>query len=130
MNEDISRKIKLYPQEGQLPCAVAHYIAAELNTDPQQVGETANDLGVRMTQCQLGLFGYAKKGTPAYKILRPKEDVPEPLAQALGQSAADGRIACARLWEIAAQFDLSRHQVGSAANSLGLKVKPCQLGCF
>jgi len=129
MNE-LEAKIKLYPQQSQLPCAVAHYIAVELGRPPQMVGETATRLGVRITQCQLGLFGYARKGRPAYRILRPADPLPETLAQALRAAAVDGRVTCAQLWQLAEQFDMSRHEVGNAADTLGLKVKPCQLGCF
>ncbi len=129
MNE-LETKIKLYPQQDQLPCAVAHYIAVELGQPPQMVGETATRLGVRITQCQLGLFGYARKGRPAYRILRPADPLPETLAQALRAVAVDGRVTCAQLWQLAEQFDMSRHEVGNAADTLGLKVKPCQLGCF
>lgn len=130
MRDEIEAKIRLYPQRDQLPCAVAHYIAAELGTTPQEVGETATRLGVRITQCQLGLFGYARKGRPAYRILRPADPLPDSLIQALRAAAADGRLSCAQLWQIAEQFDLSRHEAGNAADTLGLKVKPCQLGCF
>ena len=131
MSQDILQKIRLYPQNDKLPCAVAHYIAAGLGVSPRRVGEVASRPGgARITQCQLGLFGYAKKGTPAYKIIQPMEALPPALAQAIQTAATDGRIACARLWKIAAQFDLSRREIGNAADALGLKVKPCQLGCF
>jgi hypothetical protein len=67
---------------------------------------------------------------PTYKILKPMASMPEPLEQAITTAARDGRISCAKLWKIAEQFGISRHQVGNAADTLGLKVKPCQLGCF
>jgi hypothetical protein len=131
MNEQIVDKIQLWPQESKLPCAVAHYIAAELSISPRSVGQVADqENGARITQCQLGLFGYAQKGTPTYKILKPMAPLPEALAQAIDAAAHDGRISCAKLWRIADQFDISRHEIGNAADTLGLKVKPCQLGCF
>lgn len=131
MNDQILAKIRLWPQESLLPCAVAHYIAAELGISPRQVGEVANqENGARITQCQLGLFGYAKKGTPMYRILRPMDPVHEALRQEIESAVHDGRISCAHLWQIAEQFGISRHEIGNAADSLGLKVKPCQLGCF
>ncbi len=129
-NQDVIERIRLYPQAGQLPCAVAHYIAAELNVAPLEVGQAANVLQTRITQCQLGLFGYAQKGTPAYKILRPVEQVAEDMLAAVQDTAADGRISCAALWQIGEQFGLSRHEMGNVAHALNLKVKPCQLGCF
>jgi hypothetical protein len=131
MNEQILNKIKLWPQVSKLPCAVAHYIAADLDVSPRQVGKVADqEEGARITQCQLGLFGYAKKGTPAYKILKPMDPLPKALAQAIQAAAQEGRVSCVKLWQVAEQFDLSRHEIGNAADTLGFKVKPCQLGCF
>jgi hypothetical protein len=129
MSKAVADRIKVYP-EGDLPCPVAHYIAAELGVDPLEVGQTANEIDVRITMCQLGLFGYAVKGKPAYRILSPMEDMPQELAEAIRKALVDGRAPCAALWQIAQEFDLSRHEVGNASEALQIKVKPCQLGCF
>ena len=129
MSEQIAERIKVY-LEDDLPCAVAHYIAADLGVKPIEVGETANEVDARISMCQLGLFGYAVKGKPTYRIFTAWTDMPEELAAACTEAAADGRISCLALWEIGTQFGLSRHEMGNAAEGLGLKVKPCQLGCF
>jgi len=129
LSEQIAARIKVY-LEDDLPCAVAHYIAADLGVAPIEVGETANEIDARITMCQLGLFGYAVKGKPTYRIFKAWTDMPEELSAALQDAAADGRISCIALWEIGKQFGLSRHEMGNAAEGLGLKVKPCQLGCF
>ena len=83
-----------------------------------------------ISMCQLGLFGYAVKGKPTYRIFEAWTDMPEELAAAVQAAAVDGRISCSALWETGKQFGLSRHEMGNAAEGLGLKVKPCQLGCF
>ena len=129
MNETVAARIKIYPEK-EMPCAVAHYIAADVGVAPLAVGDTANEMDVRINMCQLGLFGYAKKGKPAYRIFKAMEDVPEDLAAAIHEAAVEGRVSCLALWEIGKQFDLSRHEMGNAVEGLGLKVKPCQLGCF
>lgn len=129
MKERIAGRIEVYPDEG-LPCAVAHYIAADLGVTPLQVGETADQMGVRITMCQLGLFGYAVKGRPSYRIRQPMEDVPEQLERAIREATVDGRVSCAALWRIGAEQGYSRPEMGNAVEALGLKVKPCQLGCF
>ena len=129
MNEDIAARIRIYPED-EIPCAVAHYIAAELGVPPLEVGRTADAVGKRINMCQLGLFGYARKGKPAYRIYSPMEDVPEDLAAAIVEAAREGRISCAALWQIGKEFDLSRHELGNAVEGVGLKVKPCQLGFF
>ena len=70
MNKEIAERIKVNPYK-ELPCAVAHYIAADLGVTPLEVGQTANEIDVRGSMCQLGLFGYAKKGRPAARPRRP-----------------------------------------------------------
>ena len=85
VSEQIEQKIRINPGAG-LPCAVAHYIAAELGVTPLEVGRTADAMGMRCTLCQLGLFGYAAKGRPAYRIRQPMKEVPEALARAIGAS--------------------------------------------
>jgi hypothetical protein len=129
VKERIAGRIEVYPDEG-LPCAVAHYIAADLGVTPLQVGETVDQMGVRITMCQLGLFGYAVKGRPSYRIRQPMEDVPEQLERAIREATVDGRVSCAALWRIGAEQGYSRPEMGNAVEALGLKVKPCQLGCF
>ena len=129
MKERIAERIEVYPDEG-LPCAVAHYIAADLGLAPLRVGQTADGMGVRITMCQLGLFGYAVKGRPSYRIRQPMAEVPDELERAIGEAAVNGRVSCAALWRIGAEQGYSRPEMGNAVEALGLKVKPCQLGFF
>jgi hypothetical protein len=129
VNERVEERIRVYPDEG-LPCAVAHYIAADLGVTPLLVGQTADQIGVRITMCQLGLFGYAVKGRPGYRIRHPMDDVPEPLERAIREAAVDGRVSCTALWRIGTEQHYSRPEMGNAVEALGLKVKPCQLGFF
>jgi hypothetical protein len=129
MNERIAERIRLYPDEG-LPCPVAHYIAAELGVSPVEVGRAADDMNIRCTMCQLGLFGYAVKGRPAYRVRQPMESVPEELEQAIQSASREGRVSCADLWQIGRALSFSRLEMGNAVEGLGIKVKPCQLGFF
>jgi hypothetical protein len=129
MNQQIVERIRIYPADG-LPCPVAHYIAAEVGVTPLEVGQTADALGVRCTMCQLGLFGYAVKGRPAYRVRMPMEEVPPSLEHAIRGAVVDGRVSCAALWRIADELDFSRLEMGNAVEGLGIKVKPCQLGFF
>lgn len=129
MNERIAERIRVYPGKG-LPCPVAHYIAADLGVTPLDVGMTCDEMGIRCTMCQLGLFGYAEKGRPAYRVRQPMKEVPQDLAQAIQDVVVDGRAACEDLWRIADKLDASRLEMGNAVEGLGIKVKPCQLGFF
>jgi hypothetical protein len=129
VSKAIAERIKINPYK-ELPCAVAHYIAADLGVTPLEVGQTADEIDVRGSMCQLGLFGYAKKGRPAARPRRPMENVPADLEQAIRDAVVDGAVPCAALWRIADEMDYSRPEMGNAVEALGVKVAPCQLGFF
>lgn len=42
--------------EGKLPCAVACRIADELGVSRKEIGNTANELKIKISSCQLGCF--------------------------------------------------------------------------
>jgi hypothetical protein len=129
-SKKIKEMIAIYPEKGKLPCAVAHYIAAYLGATPLDVGKEATATGVRLYQCQLGLFGYGRKGQSAYKIVGRKVEVGQEVLDLIRAGVSEGRISCARLWEIADSTGVIRAEVGNAADSLGIKITPCQLGAF
>ena len=56
MSTELEEKVVSSLVDGQLPCAVAFKIAKELKVSVQEVGETADELGIRIIKCQLGCF--------------------------------------------------------------------------
>jgi hypothetical protein len=126
----IREMIAIYPEDKRLPCAVAHYIAAYLGLDPREIGKAATEMNVKLYQCQLGLFGYGRKGKSAYKLTGRKVEVDQDTLDFIRASANEGRISCARLWEIAAVKCIMRAEAGNAADALGIKITPCQLSAF
>jgi hypothetical protein len=130
MTEEIKAKIKSSLVNGQLPCTVAHVIAYELGVKPLQVAQTANEMEIAISLCQLGCFGYGPKAEGKSKILRPATKKDGKLVERLGSMAVKGKISCFKLWQIAAEFGLERLAVSNAAEASGLKIRPCQLGCF
>lgn len=131
MEESIVARIKaLTKEDDRLPCVTAHQIAASLGVDPLQVGKVADELGVRIWACQMGLFGYGQKPLPEYRLVRPAESVPDDLAVDLRDAVVNGKLPCATAWAIADRYGLAYLEVANVAEALGLKVKPCQLGCF
>ncbi len=118
-------------ENGHLTCTAAHRLAQELGLEPLFVGEQATRIGIRITRCQLGFFGYAEqKGMPGYKIVKKLESVPEATAHAVRQATKEGKITCADLWHIAQEQRISRLDIGNVAETLGFKTHRCQLGCF
>ena len=122
----IAAAVEARAEDGRLRCARAHAVAAELGVPPAAVGTVVDLLELRLSHCQLGLFGYR----PRSKVLQAAESVPAPLAAALRDAAENGRVSCARCWETAEAFGLKRMTAAAACEHLGLKIKPCQLGAF
>ncbi|MFC2099874.1 hypothetical protein ACFLSF_03490 [Candidatus Bipolaricaulota bacterium] len=114
--------------DSELPCAVAFEIAAACDTTPASLSEAADGCKVRISKCQLGLFGYQAFGTK--RIAGRLDTVPEALLQALNRARVHGSVPCAAAWKIADEARLPRLLVGAAANTLDLRIAPCQLGCF
>ncbi len=127
----LTDRVRAAAQEDQLPCAVAHRLAGEWGVTPAELGAAANAAGVRITRCQMGFFGYApQKGMPGYRVVRPAGHVPEELAAEVRAALVNGRLPCRTAWELAHRHSLSYRQMGDVVEALGVKVKPCQLGCF
>ncbi|MEN6472439.1 MAG: hypothetical protein ABFD81_00300 [Syntrophaceae bacterium] len=127
----IREMVERYPEAHKLPCPVAHYIARLLSVDPNEVGQAADDLKSKITFCQLGLFGYGRKGVSAYKILGRKVDVSQAVIDRVRAAASqENSISCRQLWEIADTEGVFRVEIGECANTLGLKIVGCQLRAF
>lgn len=113
---------------GRLPCAAAFSLAQRQAVDPLVVGEEANRLSIRISHCQLGLFGYQQ--TDKGRIVSPAEEVREDVEHALCAHLVHGRLPCKEAWEIALEQGLSKLEVANAAQALNVRISACQLGCF
>jgi hypothetical protein len=113
-------------QDGQMPCAVAFRIVKDLEVSPSLAGHALDVLEIRITKCQMGLFGYK----PEKKITRPAESVSSELEEALRTGLVNERLPCSVAWEIAERLRLRKMEIASAAEALNLKISPCQLGAF
>lgn len=111
---------------GRLSCPMAFKVSRKLEITPKEVGAKADDMGVRITDCQLGCFGVKKathedlKGAPLDKSV----------AEAVRSSLDDGKLNCESAWGIARHLKVSRKKVGDTATQLKLSIANCQLGCF
>lgn len=56
MKEKIQEEIKKRAKDNRLPCAVARKIALDLSVSYKEVGKAANELRVKITNCELGCF--------------------------------------------------------------------------
>ena len=61
MNNQLETRIKSALINGRLPCLAAFAIARDLNLELKEVGIAVDKLGIRVSDCQLGLFGKPHK---------------------------------------------------------------------
>lgn len=122
IQKEVLNRIK----KDSLPCAVAFDIAKTLKVSAGSVGRTADLMNLKLTKCQLGLFGHS----PEYKIVEAKTDIKPELKHAIQEALIDGRLPCQSAWEIASRFSVPKLTVSGACEAMHIKVKPCQLGAF
>ena len=126
LNPRIAEAVKRKATNNRISCASAHEIVDETGATPAEVGIALDLLEMRITNCQLGLFGHS----PEKKAVRSSETVSPELEKAIRNSLEDNRISCLSCWEIAARFGIARIDVSAACETLGLKIGACQLGAF
>ena len=110
----------------KIPCAAAFEIAAVLQVSPMTVGKTADLMNFKLIKCQLGLFGYQ----PQKKIVKPQDSIKEDIKNAVSRALGQGRLSCKDAWDIASRLNVSKMTVSSACETMGVKIKNCQLGAF
>jgi hypothetical protein len=125
-DRSIKDEILKRTKDEKLSCALAFEIAKALQILPHEVGKTADLMNFKLTKCQLGLFGYQ----PKKKIVKPQDSIEEDLKDAINQSLFQGRLSCKRAWEIASLFSIGKMDVSSVCETMGIKIKDCQLGAF
>lgn len=127
----IAEDVRARLQDGMLSCRAAFESAASLEVPPARIGRTADALRLRLTECQIGLFGFPghAKGWAAAGVeeLAVCPGLEQALRSALGP---DGAISCLAIWKSAEANGFSRMQAGFVADRLGLRIRHCQLGAF
>ncbi|MGI6683953.1 MAG: hypothetical protein ACOX47_00305 [Bacillota bacterium] len=56
MSEEVLKAVKEAAEDGKLTCAKAHFLGKQLNVSLLVIGEAANQLGIKLKDCQLGCF--------------------------------------------------------------------------
>lgn len=126
LNPDLVEIIKKKTSEGKLPCAIAFKIAEEKNMLPAEVGLALDLLEIKISKCQMGIFGYGK----GEKFVKPMDVVPDSLEKSIRERLKDKKLGCRDAWEIAEKLGIGRMDVASACDTLGIKLFLCQLGAF
>jgi hypothetical protein len=125
LNERIAASIRDRVRDNGIACAEAHDIATKLKVDPAEVGTVIDLLEVRINKCQLGLFQHEKDDAAGMT-----DKIGPELESAIKSSLVDGRLKCADAWDISKRLGLSRRAVGTACETIKIKISVCQLGTF
>ncbi len=120
VNEAIRASLK----EGFLPCETAFEIAKKLRVSPVAVGDAADNLGIRVTDCRLGCFSVEKTAHDGAKTIRPE------IIRAVTAEIAKSPLTCAGVFSLAKRLKVSPLEIADAANAAHVKIHHCQLGCF
>ncbi len=128
-NQRIVAAIQQNQQDNRVTCANCERIADELQVSLEEVGREADLLEIKVTQCQLGLFGWGRiRGRS--RIMEPAKNVSSQLETAIRDNLDDGKLTCVASWAIAEQLGVQRIEVCGAADALGIRTSRCQLGAF
>jgi hypothetical protein len=123
---ELEKQVQASLVNGYLPCPIAWKIAWETGVTRKAVGEVADRLGIRVSDCQIGFFSKLK--TPNFETgyQLPDERVTDVLKQ-LDQNEA---LTCEKVFLIARQYELKPLDISRKAGAIGIKIRDCQLGCF
>ncbi|MBN2704846.1 MAG: hypothetical protein JXR89_00225 [Deltaproteobacteria bacterium] len=122
--ESLREALRESTKNNRLSCAQAHRLAEIHHLSPAAIGRAADLLEIRLTGCQLGLFGHKEKNTP------PTGEPSPELTRLLQTESRDHRLSCLQAWKLAVDNGYARIDIGRACNALNLKITPCQLGAF
>lgn len=126
LNETVAASIKEKVSDHTISCADAHGIAAKLGMAPADVGTAIDLLEIRITKCQLGLFGHeSRKNIPALP-----DGIKPDMAALISASLVDGRLPCLAAWGIAKRFGAAKATISAVCEAMKIKISPCQLGAF
>ena len=125
-NQILDKEIRTSQVNGRLPCAVAFKLARKLDVTPKMVGGKANELKIRIINCQLGCFAVEKATRPSLDNL----EITPTLTEGLQASMINRQLPCTAAFEVARKFKVHREEVGDAVTKLNIMLINCQLGCF
>ncbi len=126
IDETITSKIRTIAKENSVTCSMAHKAALAVKKSPSEIGIQIDLLEYRISECQMGLFGYSD----GEKKFDSNIEIAPELNEQLDKAAKDGRISCLECWDIAKDLKQKRVDVGSACEKKNIRIKPCQLGAF
>jgi len=126
INQQIADGVKAAVAAGKITCAAVHDIAESFGVEPKEVGVAVDLLEVRISKCQLGLYGYGTQGG----VVKPADKVSPELDAAIRKSLVEGKLTCLESWNIAEEFGITKMEISAACEKVKVKISSCQLGSF
>lgn len=106
-------------EAGKLSCLKAFKVARLIGVKPIQMSEACKGIGIKITNCELGVFG-------KLKFHDFNEDI---YSNILKRNFTHNKeLECKILWDEARNSTLRK--VGSTVKASDIEVVHCQLGCF
>jgi len=124
---DLRQSIREVLVDEKLPCARAFAVAKKMGVEPIDVGNVATEESIKISHCQLGLFGYPEGERPVQQM---KDRVTDELRLAVTARLVDGQLPCVVAWQIAFDLKIPKMYVSAAAEELDIRIRACQLDCF
>jgi hypothetical protein len=126
MLSKLENEVKDSLKDGYLACPVAWKIAKDAGVPKIAVGEIADRLGIRVTDCQLGCF-------KVEKIVYDNPDhvhIDSEIIAELEKLIANNELTCPKVFELAKKYRVKPLDIAHEVSARGLKFLECQLGCF
>ena len=123
--KDITEILKTAAADNKLACAKVFDIVSEHSIFPDIAGFTMNNNQIKITHCQLGLFGY-----PEGKKIPDCAEVSEDLENSIYDALENEKLSCGAAWNIASEMNMKKTDITAACEKLGIKINKCQLGAF
>jgi hypothetical protein len=123
--KDITEILKTAAVDNKLACAKVFEISNEHSIFPDIAGITMTHNKIKITHCQLGLFGY-----PEGKKIPDFSEAYEDLENSIYDALEDEKLPCGAAWNIASEMKIKKTDITAACEKLGIKINKCQLGAF
>ncbi len=109
-------------ENGKVDCESVFKASKELNIPLSELTRACNESGIRFDNCRLGLFGGTKS-----KLKPANEPTVQKFSKFFGGKMA---ISCQEMFEYSSDNGMGLLEATSCANSVGIKIQNCKLGCF
>jgi hypothetical protein len=122
----LEHTVKESLKDGYLACPVAWKIAKDAGVPKIAVGEIADRLGIRVTDCQLGCFRVEKTLYDNPDHIHIASEIIDELEKLI----ANNELTCPNVFELARKYKVKPLDIAHEVSARGLKFLDCQLGCF